>query len=173
MKQDLIISDENYTPSYFVDRVRVFSKGFDLDPFSCDEANKIVKAKLYLDKHQDGLLQPWRALCTPSYPVIWVNPPYSRSLIRKCVAKTMQYINYCEIFLLVNSSTCSIAYQSAFNHADAILFPRKRINFINPYKPNKHGNEYDQTLFYYGHKPNEFVHHMNDLAIGRPISIPS
>ena len=173
----IIHSDENYTPAYFIDPIREFSGGFSLDPFSSREANETVKASRFLTKEQDAFAYDWHNHIIDnnvhSYQweeeenmCVWCNPPYSRKLILPCVKKFLDYIPDHEGFLLLNSSTSSKAYHLAFNACDAILFPRKRINFVNPYKESNNSNEYEQTLFYYGTRRASFIAHMNDLCSG-------
>ena len=159
----MIHSDENYTPSYFIDPIREFAGGFTLDPFSSREANETVQAERYFTQDQDALTFDWYS---ENDETVWCNPPYSQKLVAPCVRKFLDYMPENEGFLLLNSSTCSKVYQRAFNLCDAILFPRKRINFLNPYKENKSSNEYDQTLFYYGCRAEKFVKHMVDTCSG-------
>jgi hypothetical protein len=45
----------------------------DLDPMSCYEANKVVQAKGYYTKEDDGLLYPWEGR-------VLLNPPWGRQL---------------------------------------------------------------------------------------------
>lgn len=63
-------SEDWYTHSEVVERVRsLFGGRIDLDPMSCDEANKVVKANNYYTAEQDGLLHPWYG------SMLW-NPPW-------------------------------------------------------------------------------------------------
>jgi hypothetical protein len=148
--------NECYTPSYFIDPIRDVFEGFDLDPFSSAIANETVKADFYLDERQDGLIQNWLELSSRNHPTFWVNPPYSRHLIQKCVAKTLTYVGQAEIFLLVNSQTSSKSYQACLKGCRAILFPEKRIQFDNPYNSFAGSNNKDQTLFYFGQRDTRF-----------------
>jgi len=171
-------SDENYTPSYFIDPIRDFAGGFTLDPFSCADANATIKAERYFTQTDDALSYDWHNLLlddvtepcvwvrSEQHETVWCNPPYSRKLVAPCVRKFLDYMPENEGFLLLNSSTSSQIYHRAFNLCDAILFPRKRINFLNPYKENTSSNEYDQTLFYYGCRAEKFVKHMVDTCSG-------
>lgn len=64
-------SQEWFTPPAIIDKVReVFRGGIDFDPASCAEANEIVRAKVYLNKENDGLRSEWR-----SDGYAFVNPP--------------------------------------------------------------------------------------------------
>ncbi|MFN7762538.1 MAG: DNA N-6-adenine-methyltransferase [Pseudanabaena sp.] len=156
--------NECYTPSYFVDTIRDFAGTFHLDPFSCEKANEITKAEFYLDERQDSLLLDWLSLVTVVYPTFWVNPPYSRDLIQKCIAKTLTYAGRAEIFLLVNSQTSSKAYRSCVRACSAMLFPHKRIQFENPYNEFNNKNDRDQTLFYFGRNAIKLKERLNVLG---------
>jgi hypothetical protein len=47
--------------------------GIDLDPASCEMANRTVKATRYYTKDNDGLTQKWKARS------VWLNPPYAKN----------------------------------------------------------------------------------------------
>ena len=66
-------NDEWYTPQVILDAARRALGGeVDLDPASCDEANRIVRARHYYRlPDYDGLVLTWEA------ERLWLNPPYS------------------------------------------------------------------------------------------------
>lgn len=61
-------SPEWYTPSSFIEAARLLMGTIDLDPASCEEANKRVQATRYFGEHENGLLQPWSGC-------VFLNPP--------------------------------------------------------------------------------------------------
>lgn len=61
-------SNEHYTPATIVDRARILMGGIDLDPASCEEANKTVKAGMIYTIADDGLSKPWHGR-------VFNNPP--------------------------------------------------------------------------------------------------
>jgi hypothetical protein len=61
-------SNEHYTPRDIVERARLLMGGIDLDPASCEEANKTVKAGMIFTKVDDGLSKPWHGR-------VFLNPP--------------------------------------------------------------------------------------------------
>lgn len=67
------LTDEHYTPPWVVDPIRRFCGGISLDPASCAQANKFIKAERFFSKREgeDGLLLAWEGT------TLWLNPPYS------------------------------------------------------------------------------------------------
>ncbi len=62
-------SNEWFTPAKYIEAARAVMGVIDLDPASCELANRTVTTKYYT-KEDNGLEQPW-------YGKIWLNPPYS------------------------------------------------------------------------------------------------
>jgi hypothetical protein len=53
------LSNEHYTPAKYIEAARTVLGGIDLDPASCEEANKVVKATAFFYKDDDGLTKEW------------------------------------------------------------------------------------------------------------------
>jgi DNA N-6-adenine-methyltransferase (Dam) len=64
-------SNEWYTPSKYIEAARTVLGGIDLDPASCEFANRTVKATKYYTIEDNGLKQEWGGR-------MWINPPYGR-----------------------------------------------------------------------------------------------
>lgn len=64
-------SNEWYSPTKYVDAAREVMGAIDLDPASCEMANRTVKATRYYTQVDNGLIQPW-------YGRVWCNPPYGK-----------------------------------------------------------------------------------------------
>lgn len=70
-------SVEWYTPAFIIMRVaQTFGGPIGLDPCSTPEANRVVQARRFYTRADDGLGRPWRAA------TLYVNPPYGRQIGR-------------------------------------------------------------------------------------------
>lgn len=71
--QRIVSSDENewYTPVKYIKAAKKVLRRIDLDPATCKEANKTVKARTIYTAEDNGMDQPW-------FGAIWLNPPYGR-----------------------------------------------------------------------------------------------
>jgi hypothetical protein len=67
---------EWYSPADIVEPARLAFGGFDLDPASCAEANKMVKASKFFTTNDDGKRQRYDVDGRPS--LVWWNPPSQR-----------------------------------------------------------------------------------------------
>lgn len=62
-------SNEHFTPPDICDRVRdVFGGAIDLDPASCEQADRLVRARTFYTLREDGLTLPW-------WGRVFLNPP--------------------------------------------------------------------------------------------------
>jgi len=156
---EALLGDENYTPKNIISLARSFLGRIDLDPFSCDRANELVGAKAFFDIRSNGLQQDWSA-----YSQKWVNPPYSRNKISEAISKTLQHANQGETLLLVNCSPSASWFRRCMEKCAAYLHPSRRINFVSPHR-NTIGNRYDQALFYFGDRVDDFVLHFDELGM--------
>jgi hypothetical protein len=164
---DFVESDECYTPAKFVDLIRDFAKHFTLDPFSCEEANKTVKANHYLSISDNAFEVDWFDYFDYLEDNLWVQPPYSRGKIAPAIDKTLQYAGYADIYLLVNSETSSRWYQKILSHHPTIVFPNQRMKFANPYRADiTNTSKKPQTLFYFGNKRQQLMEYCLGNSIG-------
>ena len=114
-----------YTPDWLLDLVREVMGEIDLDPASCEQAQRRVKALEYYDTDANGLLQPW-------YGRVYINPPYTRKIIDQFVNKLVNEYTagrISEAIWLSNNSTDTNWFNHLASHASAILFLKSRVRF--------------------------------------------
>lgn len=68
LAQHLSTTQEHYTPVEIVEAARSVLGVIDLDPASCLEAQRVVKAERFFTRGVNGLVQPWRGR-------VFLNPP--------------------------------------------------------------------------------------------------
>ena len=112
-------SDEFYTPAWLVKPLG----DFDLDPCAGPVS---AFASCNVRPPRDGLNMAWRGR-------VWLNPPYSN--IYEWLDK---FTAHGDGIALVNSRCETGWFQRLAAAADALFFPRGRINFARPDKPAGH-----------------------------------
>jgi len=114
-----ISTDEWYTPKWIIDRLGPF----DLDP--CSPSNRpFDTATVHVTKEQDGLQYDW------GQSRVWLNPPFSRVLLRQFVEKLATHGN--GIALLKNNTDNLLFHEVVFPRASSMLFMRRRVKFLRP-----------------------------------------
>jgi hypothetical protein len=160
-------SDEWYTPPEIIENVRNILGTIDLDPASCEIAQKTVKAGTYWKIDEDGYHREW-------FGKVFINPPYLADKLGKYgeskkttatkywMEKALDQIatnpNVIEIIMLVNRSDASW-YYDLIPDFDAYYQKRGRINFIcgNP-DPDlvRDSPRYSNDFLYLGKYPEHF-----------------
>lgn len=116
---------EWYTPAPIIRLAQEVMGGIDLDPASCETANKIVKATRFYSQKDDGLAQPWKGR-------VWMNPPYASELVipfAKALTKHLQSGDVTQAMVLVNNATETQWFSLLVQEASAICFPQGRVKF--------------------------------------------
>lgn len=123
-------SNEWFTPARYVEAAREVMGAIDLDPASCEYANRTVKAARYYDIQSNGLEKPWQGR-------VWLNPPYGRTATGKSHQEIWssrlidQYASgiTTEAILLVNASTGNAWFQRLYDYL--ICLTHHRIRFYS------------------------------------------
>lgn len=98
-------SNEWYTPARYIEAARRVMGGIDLDPASCEMANRTVKATRYYTAEDNGLEQVWHA------DSVWLNPPYGKihgniSLMKLFLDKLMREMHIGNVKQAIVLTTC-------------------------------------------------------------------
>lgn len=137
-------SNEWYTPARYIEAAREVMGGIDLDPASCELANRTVKAARFYTAKENGLAQEWQGN-------VWLNPPYSSERSTKglgggklrgptdlFIAKLLKEYgsgNVLQAVALVNADTNRKWFQCLWNYI--LCFTHRPVHF---YKPTVDGN---------------------------------
>ena len=103
MKSNMLIDSGNtewYTPNDIIEAARSAMGSIDLDPFSCEIANRAVKAGNFFSKDDDGFEKEW-------FGNVWCNHPFSRVNNRRIFEKAEQEFSKGHV-----ASICMITFAS-------------------------------------------------------------
>ena len=119
-------NNERYTPEYIIELARKTMGDIDIDPASCEIANKLlVRATRYFDKETNGLHQKWKGR-------VWLNPPYERGLIESFIDKLLEEYrvgNTTEAIVLTHNASETRWYGRLLEETTAICIVSGRIKF--------------------------------------------
>lgn len=166
--QHLSTSNERYTPKEVIEPIRAALGGvINLDPASCWEANKVVKAERYFspERNEDGLTMPW-------YGSMFCNPPYGKHangisnqlLWTLTICQKYARGEFDQLILLVNAAMGDSFFRHIWANADLVCFPSKRIRFNDqngnplPQPPNAN------VLAYFGKRPTLVIANLGKLG---------
>lgn len=150
-------SVEWYSPEKIVEPSREVLGGIELDPASCELANKVIRAERFFTVEDDGLAQPWEAR------TLFLNPPYgwhdypggtpralvwTRKLIEEYEAGRVE-----EAILLVKAAIETEWFEPLWDRV--VCFPRGRVNFWR--EDGGHGAPHASAVVYLGEHPGKFV----------------
>jgi hypothetical protein len=142
--------DSWFTPPEYLDSVRLVMGGIDLDPFTSETANEIVRATHIFTLEKSAFDFSWKVTHAPR---VFMNPPYSAGLCGRAVNRFIdQYAagNFAEGIVLVNNATDTRWFNALVKYCDAICFTDHRISFWNADRKNISGNTRGQAFFYFG-----------------------
>jgi len=151
--------NEWFTPPELIELAREVLGEIDLDPASHPEAQKIVRAKQFFTKADDGLAKPWRGR-------VWLNPPYAQPLIDHFATKMVSEVvakNVQSAVMLTHNYTDTAWFHRAADVADAICFTRGRVKFYEP-SGEVAAPTQGQAFFYFGSDIERFADAFDDVG---------
>jgi len=144
--------NEWYTPEEYIETVREFLGGIDLDPASSEVAQKVVQAARFFTVQDNGLEKEWAARG------VWLNPPYAQPAISHFINKAVGEFNagnFGEGVVLTHNYTDTAWFHLAATNCSAICFTRGRIGFLSP-EGKKAAPTQGQAFFYFGDRVDAF-----------------
>jgi hypothetical protein len=126
-------NSEWYTPQIYANAAREVMGGIDIDPCSCEDANRVIKATKFFDEHQDGFAQEWNGR-------LYTNPPYGEGTIDKFSEKLLAEFHAQRVkqaIVLVNNCTETKWFQGLLRASSNVCFPMGRISFWSVDRPSK------------------------------------
>ena len=118
---------EWYTPRWFIDKVVDVLGSIDLDPYSCDVAQRTVQATHFFTKEHDALLHDW-----PIVETLFANPPYGRKFLDPMVRRLVKEYDagtWSRGIILVNNATDTRWFRELEGISIAICTVHQRIRF--------------------------------------------
>lgn len=118
---------EWYTPKPIISAAREAMGAIDMDPASSRDANLEVQARRFYDQSENGLGRPWGRR-------VWLNPPYSRVLVKAFTESLLEKLETGEVTqacVLVNNATETRWFQSILRKSSAVCFLAGRLKFID------------------------------------------
>jgi hypothetical protein len=149
-------TNEWFTPPEYVQSVRMVLGRIDLDPASCDKANRNVRADRIYTEEDNGLMHPW-------YGRVFCNPPYGKTQQGKASnleAFTRKLIeeywlrHVTEAILLIPANTATSWFDLLWEFS--ICFPKSRIRFLQADGRPGDGVSFGTCFVYFGSNEADF-----------------
>ena len=153
--------NEWYTPQKYVELVRDVLGVIELDPASCEYANRTVKAEKYFSLDDDGLTKEWRGR-------VWMNPPYGSETIAAFIDKFVDEYNIGNItegIVLVNNATETGWFRNLASVANSIVFPQGRIRYESSSRESLAPLQ-GQAFLYFGNNTDRFFEVFSEIGWG-------
>jgi len=149
-------SVEYYTPVEILEAARTVLGSFDLDPASCEEAQRNVRATTFYSLEDNGLSRPWRGR-------VWLNPPYGKTNGRSnqeiwAQRLVSEYLegHVTEAVLLVKAALGYKWFEELFRDWP-VCFARSRLSFILEDGNDEGQSKQGTALFYFGENVDLFA----------------
>jgi ParB family chromosome partitioning protein len=154
-------NNEWYTPSVYIEAARKVMGCIQLDPASCEIANKTVKAERIFTAENSGLDKEWKGC-------VWMNPPYAQPLMNQFAAKMADEVNSGNVsqsVSLVNNGTETGWFADLASVASCICFPKSRVKFLDPSGKPSGAPLQGQAIFYFGDNKSKFFDVFSDIGL--------
>ena len=146
---------EYYTPPQYIDAARDVMGSIDLDPASCEAAQKTICASTFYTEENDGLQAEW-------FGHVWLNPPYSKTDGKSNqgtwshrLAEQYRNGNVQEAILLVKAALGYKWFEDIWCDWP-VCFARERLSFIKADGTSDGQSKQGTAFLYFGPRPERF-----------------
>jgi len=150
---------EWYTPEHIIEAARSTMGGvIDLDPASCEIANRTVRARHYYTADHDGLSQKW-------YQNVWLNHPFGRKTNKPWISKLLAEYGAGRVeqaCCITFASTSEQWFQPLLQFPICLLSPR--VNYLGPDGQPVKGVTKGSCVAYLGPDEDRFIESFSDLG---------
>lgn len=140
-------STDYYTPPEYIEAAREVMGAIDLDPATCEFAQRYIKAERFYTEKENGLAHTWHGR-------VWLNPPYSKTGARSnqeiwAEKLTDEYAtgNVTEAILLVKAAVGYAWFENLWDRW-SVCFARERLSFVKA-DGNDDGQSKQGSAFFY------------------------
>lgn len=143
---------EWYTPAQYIVSAKKVMGSIDVDPCTSEFAQKTVMAATYYTLGNDGLSHAWSGN-------VWLNPPYSASIVRSFVDKLLGHFALGDVqqaIMLTHNNADTLWFHKAAVVASAICFTRGRVRFYDE-KGVANSPTHGHCFMYFGRKWKRFA----------------
>lgn len=157
---------EWYTPSYIVEPARQCMGSIDLDPASCWQANRVVKAAGYFELANNGLELPWNA------PNVWLNHPFGKAVNKLWINKLISEYeigNFEQACGICFASTSEAWFQPLYDYPLCFISPR--VNYVGQDGKPVAGVTKGSVVYYLGPNRDRFTAAYRHLC--RRVMVPA
>lgn len=145
--------------SPYLKGARTVLGGIDLDPASCEAANKIIRAKTFWSKEDDGLSKDW-------FGRVWLNGPFSYPLVEQFTVKAVDQYEHGKTkatIILTNNATDADWCQLLLKRFP-VCFPKGRVPFWREGREGVGGARQGQAFSYLGPDEGLFIRTFQPLG---------
>lgn len=153
------------TPDHIIERARNTMGSIDCDPATFPAAQKHINAGTHYTKETNGIDKNWIGN-------IWLNPPYftgskNNPGINAFVKKLLEEIksgNVKQAIFLAQAKIDTKWFQSLAAVADAVIFTRGRVKFVDAFGVEGGSPGYGSVFFYFGDNKTGFIKNFDGIA---------
>jgi len=151
--------DEYFTPGFIIAAARRVLDWIDLDPASCAQANKVVGAKRFYTREQDGLKSQWIGR-------VWMNHPFGRESNPLWIRKLLEAHGRQEVpaaICITYACTSESWFKMLLHYPQCFLQPRT--NYLTPDGKIKKGVTKGSVVTYLGREWDKFAREFSPLGV--------